>query len=39
MGLNGKTLADACGNVVEGNSKWMTTLQNALLRALFWRNT
>jgi hypothetical protein len=26
--LNGKTPADACGIVVEGNDKWMTIIQN-----------
>ena len=29
--LNGKTPADACGIVVEGNDKWMTLIQNASL--------
>lgn len=27
--LNGKTPADACGIVVEGNDKWMTIIQNS----------
>lgn len=27
--LDGKTLAEACGIVVEGENKWMTLIQNA----------
>jgi hypothetical protein len=27
--LNGKTLADACGIIVNGTDKWMTLIQNA----------
>ena len=30
--LGGKTPADACGIVVEGNDKWMTLIQNASIR-------
>ena len=29
--LKGKTPADACGIVVEGDDKWMTLIQNALI--------
>jgi len=30
-GLNGKTPAEACGIMVEGNNKWMTLIQNAAM--------
>jgi len=29
MGLKGKTPADMCGIIVEGNNKWITLIQNA----------
>ena len=29
--LNGKTPADVCGIIVEGDDKWMTLIQNALI--------
>jgi hypothetical protein len=28
-GLNGKTPAEPCGTVVNGENKWMTLIQNA----------
>jgi hypothetical protein len=31
--LDGKTLAEACGIVVEGENKWITLIQNAATAA------
>ena len=29
MGLDGKTPADKCGIIIEGNNKWKTIIENA----------